>query len=375
MKEIGIYIHIPFCEEKCFYCNFVSFCKNEKEQEKYIRYLLKEIDMYDLNSYLVTSIFIGGGTPTIISGQLIGKVLKKIRDRFNISPNAEITIEANPNSFTYSKAKIYKDLGVNRISFGLQSANDKILKIINRKHSKKDFINAIKIAKNLGLENINVDILVGLPSQKLADVKKTIKLLLREKIPHISCYSLILEEGTVLNTLIKEAKLSLPSEDDTLKMYEYVLKKLEKNKIYRYEVSNFAKKGFECKHNLKYWSNIDYLGLGLNSHSKISNKRFCNQTELNKYYERIRDNKKPILEENILTNDEKREEFIFLSLRKSEGLSLDEYFSLFGERLEKEKAREIDFLLRKNLIEIVGDNLFATRQGFNVLNEIIIRLI
>ncbi len=374
MKEIGIYVHIPFCVEKCYYCNFISFCKDEREHSRYVEHLLKEIEIYKLNDYIVTSIFIGGGTPSIIKANLIEKVIKKIKLKFSVSSNAEITIEVNPNSFDDSKAKAYKNCGINRLSFGLQTANNKILKLINRKHSKQDFLRAIKIAQNEGFDNINVDILVGLPNQKMVDVKKTINLLLKLHIPHISCYSLILEEDTPLFKFVKQGKIKLPSEEKTLKMYDYVLKRLGKNKIFRYEVSNFAKKGYESQHNLKYWSNVDYLGLGLNSHSKLDKTRFSNALNLEDYYNLIEEKKKPVVEENVLTKNEEIEEYIFLSLRKREGLSFENYYSRFGERLEQIRAKEINFLLKNNFIEIVGDNLRATDIGFNVLNEIILRL-
>lgn len=375
MKEIGIYVHIPFCVEKCYYCNFISFCKDEREHSRYIEHLLKEIEIYELNDYIVTSIFIGGGTPSIIKANLIEKVIKKIKSKFNVSSNAEITIEVNPNSFDDSKAKVYKNCGINRLSFGLQTANNKILKLINRKHSKQDFLRAIKIAQNEGFDNINVDILVGLPNQKMLDVKKTINLLLKLHIPHISCYSLILEEDTPLFKFVEQGKLKVPSEEKTLKMYDYVLKRLRKNKIFRYEVSNFAKKGYESQHNLKYWSNVDYLGLGLNSHSKLDKTRFSNALNLEDYYNLIEEKKKPVVEENVLTKNEEIEEYIFLSLRKREGLSFENYYFRFGERLELIRAKEINFLLKNNFIEIVGDNLRATDIGFNVLNEIILRLV
>lgn len=375
MKEIGIYVHIPFCVEKCYYCNFISFCKDEREHSRYVEHLLKEIEIYKLNDYIVTSIFIGGGTPSIIKANLIEKVIKKIKLKFSVSSNAEITIEVNPNSFDDSKAKAYKNCGINRLSFGLQTANNKILKLINRKHSKQDFLRAIKIAQNEGFDNINVDMLVGLPNQKMLDVKKTINLLLKLHIPHISCYSLILEEDTPLFKFVKQGKIKLPSEEKTLKMYDYVLKRLGKNKIFRYEVSNFAKKGYESQHNLKYWSNVDYLGLGLNSHSKLDKTRFSNALNLEDYYNLIKEKKKPVVEENVLTKNEEIEEYIFLSLRKREGLSLENYYSRFGERLELIRAKEINFLLKNNFVQIVGDNLRATDIGFNVLNEIILRLV
>jgi len=276
MKNLSLYIHIPFCESKCHYCNFVSFKKSNIHKEQYIQYLLKEIKLNATKDFLVNTIFIGGGTPSCLREGDILKISNAIKENFNLSKELEFTIEANPNSFTLEKAKEYVKAGINRISFGLQSANNKILKTINRIHTKKDFINAVKLAKQVGLKNINSDILIGLPNQKLKDVKRTLKLIIKLNLPHVSCYSLILEEKTPLFKMVENKKLKLPQEDKTLKMYDYTLNYLEKHKIFRYEVSNFAKLEKECMHNLTYWNLSNYLGLGLNAHSKIENERFEN---------------------------------------------------------------------------------------------------
>ena len=375
MKDLSLYIHIPFCESKCHYCNFVSFKKSESEKEKNINYLLKEIKLNATKEFLVNTIFIGGGTPSCLNNGDILKISNAIKENFNLSKNLEFTIEANPNSFTIEKAKEYKKAGINRISFGLQSANNKLLKLINRIHTKKDFINAVKIAKQVGLKNINADILLGLPNQKIRDVKSTLKLIIKLNLPHVSCYSLILEESTALYKMVEENKLKLPKDEKTLKMYDFTLKYLQKHKIFRYEVSNFAKAGFKCMHNLTYWNLSNYLGLGLNSHSKIENVRFENFSDFTNYYKCLDENQKPIKEKTQLSLIDQKEEFIMLGLRKSNGINLKEYQNLFNENLEIVKAKEIDFLLKNNLIEIVNNNLFATNLGFKVLNQIILKLI
>ena len=375
MEDLGIYVHIPFCESKCSYCNFVSFKVKEEEKKEYINNLCKEIGLYKNKEVNVDTIFIGGGTPTVCSSEDITKLFNSLNENFNINKNAEITLECNPNSFTEEKAKVYKSCGVNRLSFGLQSANNKLLKTINRVHNKKDFINAIKTAKNIGFKNINADILLGIPNQKLIDVKNTIKLLLKLNITHISCYSLILEENTLLFRQINEGKLKLPKEEKVIKMYDYVVKKLNKHNIKRYEVSNFAKLGYECKHNLKYWNLTNYLGLGLNAHSKINNVRYENFSVLKEYNNSLKGNEKPIKNTTNLTLEDIKEEFIMLGLRKQEGVNLSLYEEFFGERLEKIKAHEVNFLLKNNFIKIVNNNLFATNLGFKVLNQIILNLI
>lgn len=375
MKELSLYIHIPFCESKCHYCNFVSFKSSTSEKNKYINSLIREIEINKNKNDIVKTIFIGGGTPSSLNDGDILKISNSLFENFNIDKTVEFTIEANPNSFTKEKAREYKKAGINRISFGLQSTNNKLLKLINRIHTKKDFINCVKLVKNMGFSNINADILLGLPHQKLIDVKNTLNLLLKLKLPHISCYSLILEEETPLYNLIKTGKMKLPNEKKTLKYYNYVLKKLKKHKIFRYEVSNFAKLGFECKHNLTYWNLNNYLGLGLNSHSKIDDIRFENFSDLKNYYEKLDNNEKPIKKETVLIENDKKEEYIMLKLRTREGINLQEYNQLFNENLEKQKANEINFLLKNNFIQIVNTNLFATNLGFQVLNSIILKLI
>lgn len=375
MKEISLYLHIPFCESKCFYCSFVSKRASEREKEKYITYLLKEIELHKNNEYLVKTVYIGGGTPSVLNESQIERIFEKIKQTFTISNDCEITIEANPNSFTLDKARAMKKVGVNRISLGLQSANDKLLKSINRIHTKKDFINAVNIAKRVGIENINADILIGLPKQQLKDVKSTLQLLMKLKIEHISCYTLILEENTKLFEMVDKGNCKLIDEDKTLKYFDYTLKYLKKRKIYRYEVSNFARAGKECLHNLCYWNLTNYLGLGLNSHSKIDNLRFENFADFESYYKELDLNNLPIKNKNVLTFDEMIEEYIMLGMRKSNGINLDEFAQKFHYRLEIEKAKEIDFLLKNKFIEIINSNLFATEEGFKVLNQIIINLL
>lgn len=374
-NTLSLYIHIPFCESKCFYCNFVSIKASNDEKEKYVNYLLKEIELNkNKNTYLKT-IFIGGGTPSCLKGGEINRILTKVKNCFIVDENTEITIECNPNSFTEEKAREYYESGINRISFGLQSSNDKLLKEINRVHTKKDFISAVKVARKTGFEKINADILLGLPNQKLKDIKNTLNLLVKLKINHISCYSLILEEETPLFKLVNNNTLTLPSEEKTVEMYDYCLRFLKKHNLYRYEVSNFCEKNNECKHNLIYWNLEDYLGIGLNSHSKINDKRWENFSDFNSYYKSLDATKKPIKNKYKLTLTEQKEEFIMLGLRKQEGISLKSYNLLFDEDLYNKKEKQIVNLQNLNLIKIENDFLYATDLGFKVLNQIILDLV
>lgn len=374
-NEISLYVHIPFCESKCHYCSFVSIKSNEEFREKYVEYLIKEIKLCRNNTFAVKSIFIGGGTPSILSGEQIERILSAIYENFLINKDAEITIEANPNSFSKEKAEIYKKSGINRISFGLQSDNDDILKTIGRVHTKEDFFRAIEFAKNAGFENINADVMLGLPNQKLSDVESTLETLISQDVTHISCYSLILEEGTKLNSWVENGEIILPTEDETVKMYDFCLKFLEKHKIFRYEVSNFAKKGFESAHNLTYWTGGNYLGLGLNSHSKIGDKRSENTANFSEYFFEIDKLNFPIKNKITLSKDEKREEFVMLSLRIKQGIDCFEYEKLFNENLIEAKKQEIEFLTGLKLIKCENGHIFCTNKGYKVLNQIILKLI
>lgn len=375
MKEMSLYVHIPFCESKCFYCNFVS-CKSSKENmEKYVQFLLKEIEFNKNKNFLIKTIFIGGGTPSVLDAKLIEYILIKIRNCFEVAKNCEITIEINPNSFSKQKSEIYKKIGVNRLSFGLQSANNRLLKKINRIHTKNDFICAIKLAKNVGFYNINADILLGLPSQKMIDVKSTLKLLKKLDITHVSCYSLILEENTPLFEMVKSKKVKLVGEEKTVKMFDFCCKFLQKNKINRYEVSNFAKPSFECKHNLTYWNLENFLGLGLNAHSKIDNEEFENFSNFDEYYASIESGKKPIAKKETITKTEMQEEFVMLGLRKTQGIDLSEFKNLFKQDLLVLKQKEIEKFVDKKMLTVENNFLKATNLGFKVLNQIIVELI
>ncbi len=375
MQEISLYVHIPFCQSKCYYCNFVSFKSSIQKQEEYINYLLKEIDLNKNKNYLIKTIFIGGGTPSVVDEKFIEKIILKINECFVVSDNAEITIEINPNSFSQKKAESYKKIGINRLSFGLQSSKNKLLKKINRIHTKKDFINAIKIAKSVGFSNINADILLGLPSQKITNVRQTLKLLMKMDIPHISCYSLILEENTPLFEMVKNKKIKLPSEEKVIKMFDFCNKFLSKNKILRYEVSNFAKTGFECKHNLVYWNLQNFLGFGLNAHSKIDNQEFKNFSDFKHYFLSLDNGKKPIKSFETVSKQEMQEEYIMLGFRKTQGIDLKNFKEIFGFDLLEKKNKQIENFINNKFLTNENGFLKATDLGFKVLNQIILELI
>ena len=379
MKKLGIYIHIPFCESKCYYCDFVSFKKSDNEKLKYVQSLVNEIKYKakTLKNYEIDSIFIGGGTPSCLPTGCLLKIFKQLRMSLNINKDCEISVEANPNSITEQFLDEIKNCEVNRISIGLQSSNNDLLKQINRIHTKEDFNLALNLISKFCFKNINVDLMIGLPNQTIKDVIDSIDFV-KDKVTHISCYGLILEENTRLYDMVGSGQLTLPSEDESNKMYEVAYNYLKENEFYRYEVSNFCKQGYECRHNLKYWNRDEYIGFGLNSSSFINNERYSNEINFNKYIESFSDNKNikdiKLNLESLLIKDE-IDEFVMLQLRTAYGLNVKNLIDKYNYDILKIKENEIKKLASSNLIEIENNFLKVTNKGFFVLNQIIIMLL
>ena len=380
MEKLGIYIHIPFCESKCYYCDFVSFRKTEQEKCIYVDCLINEIKYKAkmLKNYEIDTIFVGGGTPSCLPSGCLLKIFNELRMSLSLSKNCEISIEANPNSITKEFACEIEKCGVNRISIGLQSCNDELLKLINRIHTSKDFVTAIDIInKNTSIKNINVDLMIGLPNQTIFDVTKSIDFV-KDKVTHISCYGLILEENTKLFDMVKNNKIKLPDEDVCNKMYQTAYDKLNENGYHRYEVSNFCKMGFECKHNLKYWNREEYVGFGLNASSFINGERFSNQINFNKYISDYKDMNNIIDEklniEKLSKNDE-IDEFVMLSLRTKYGLDTNKLATKYNYDILKTKQNQIKKLTQNDFIKLGNNTLKVTDKGLFVLNQIILELL
>ncbi|MGN1213083.1 MAG: radical SAM family heme chaperone HemW [Christensenellales bacterium] len=377
MKKLGLYIHIPFCQKKCDYCNFVSYCTSDDTKLLYVQNLMKEIVLQSKSykDYEVDSIFVGGGTPSCLPVGCIFKILNTVYKNFKVLTTAEITVECNPNSLTISKLNEFKRARVNRLSIGLQCYNDKLLKLIGRLHTKKDFDLAVKRARVFGFKNISADIILGVPNQKLFDVKKELKHLVKLGINHISAYGLIVEDNTLLKQKLDKGEYKLPPEDLQVKMYDFTNKYLAKHNINRYEVSNFAKAGCESKHNIKYWTDQEYLGLGVVSSSYINSKRWKATDDLLTYHENLKNGKMEKLEIEELDNNSKMEECIMLSLRTSKGINLTDFKNKFGIDLLKQKEKQIKLLLDGGYIKIDGNHLFCTDSGFKLLNQIVLQLV
>ena len=382
MRNIGIYIHIPFCKSKCYYCDFVSFCNEEKNIKIYTECLKKEIEFKSLQlqkfckknneQFQIDTIFIGGGTPSIIESKLIVELLENIKSHFKLKKNLEVTIEVNPDSVTFEKLMEYKKNGINRISIGLQSSKNKLLKEIGRPHNFEQFKNAFACIKKAGFSNINVDLMIALPDQSISDVKDSLKEIILLKPSHISVYSLILEEGTKLFYDIKNGNKKLVSENLERKMYWYVKQKLEENGFIHYEISNFSKPGKESKHNLNCWNQNEYLGIGLSAHSFFNNVRFCNITNLNEYIKNIQNEeylKNEIVQET-LNLEEKQKEYMILGLRKLEGVQIKKFKEAFNGNRIYIYRNQINKLITNNLIEIDEDYIKLTNKGLDFANVV-----
>ena len=375
MKKIGIYIHIPFCMQKCYYCDFCSYAGKLEMQNKYINSLLKEIDeIKNKNEYQINTIYIGGGTPSVIDAELIQKLIKKINSSFNISNSAEVTIEVNPGTVNEEKIKKYKESGINRISIGLQSAKDELLKVIGRIHNYNDFENAYNIIAESGFSNINVDVMIGLPSQTIEDVEDTINKIIGKNPTHISVYSLIVEPGTIMESMINSGKYKLPDEDVERKMYWLVKHVLEQNGYIQYEISNFAKEGFKSKHNSDCWDQKEYIGLGAAAHSYINATRYSNTSNLEEYIENIEKNQ---FLKNIQIHEKQdkvdmMKEYMIIGLRKISGINVNSFMQKFKCNPLVIFEEQINKMKNLNLLQVDNnlDNCYIklTDKGIDFAN-------
>ena len=373
-KELGIYMHIPFCKQKCNYCDFISYTNKCDKIESYMKCLEKEIDKFDYRNYNVTTIYIGGGTPSYIDSKYIKQIMNSIYKKLQLEKNelkvVEITIEVNPGTVTKGKLQDYKDVGINRISIGLQCVQDRLLKILGRIHTFEDFINTYNLAKEVGFENINVDLMLGFPDQSIEDIKESLNQIIKLNPNHVSTYSLIVEEGTKIFNQIENNELQLPDEELERNMYWYVKNTLELNGYNHYEISNFSKKGKESKHNMNCWNQEEYIGFGIAAHSYISNIRFSNTNNLEEYIKNITNNE---LEKNIIIEEEqtledKKREFMMLGFRKIEGVNISKFKEKFVDNPIFIYREKLNKLVEEGLIEIDLNNIRLTNKGIDFAN-------
>ncbi len=395
MKDLELYIHIPFCVKKCNYCDFISFANCEDKHEKYVDALCKEITLSakDYEDYNITSIYIGGGTPSILSSEQISKIVNTLKKNFKIKnikhtykgilptkikkirPKVEFSIECNPKTLTKEKLITYKKLGINRLSIGLQSTDDEDLKVLGRVHTYDDFVENYKMARQMGFDNINVDLIEAIPGQTLSSWKKTMLLISTWLPEHISAYSLIVEENTPFYEMQQKGTLMLPSEETEREIYYYTKEYLEQCGYHRYEISNYARDGFECEHNKGYWKRVNYLGLGLNSSSMVNNTRWKNTENLDEYLDAFSSD--TCVLENIRKDIEKlshkaqMEEYMFLGLRLADGINKEDFINTFGQDFDFTYGEVVDKLLEEDYITVVDDNVKLTDKGIDFSNKVL----
>lgn len=374
MKELALYVHIPFCIAKCAYCDFNSYEMTGLIPD-YLAALNKEFSLYKGLDYFFKTVYIGGGTPTILNSTELTILIENIYKNFKIKANAEFTIEANPGTLNSEKLNVLKNMGVNRLSIGLQAYQDRLLKILGRIHSVKDFEQNYFLARKIGFSNINIDVIFGLPYQSLLDFKETLQNITKLSPEHISCYALSVEKGTRFYEQLEKGLLRLPSEDEERKMYYEAINYLTDCGYRHYEISNFAKVNKESQHNLVYWKDEEYLGLGCGAHSYINNTRFYNFESLTDYIQSLKDDKSPIAGKEYITKREAQSEFCFLRLRLIEGIYKRDFYKRFGVNINDVYGKAIENLKNRGLLSENSEEIKLTSMGLDFANEVFIEFL
>ena len=365
---IGLYVHIPFCKAKCNYCDFCSSARGVGDYERYTDALITQIQSYKREPKInVGTVFFGGGTPSLLPVRLMKKIVSAIKESFLILPGAELTLESNPGTLTPESLLAYREMGFNRISIGVQSIHENELKILGRIHSGEDATAAIRLARSAGFININADLMYGIPEQTVSSFEKTLDRVIAAEPTHISCYGLMLEEGTPLYA--KRDSLVFPTEDEECLMYELAAEKLSLSGFEHYEISNYAKSGFYCFHNLVYWHMDEYIGLGLAAHSFFGEKRYSSTESFSEYLQ------DPCVKYVLDEDPEPAFEYAMLRLRLKEGISLAEYESLFGVPFGEGREDKIESYKRLGYLTLSDGRLSLTERGFYVSNTILSELL
>lgn len=368
MKPLSVYIHIPFCVQKCKYCDFLSAPSTRENMELYMDALKKEMisESVKYEEYEIETIFFGGGTPSILDEGQIEDCIDVLRTNYQISKLCEITLEMNPGTASMQKLEGWKRAGVNRLSIGLQSANDSELRLIGRIHDFDTFVKSYDQAKAAGFDNINVDLMSALPGQTISGWRETLNKVLLLEPDHISAYSLIIEEGTPLSKHIDEYP-PVPSEDEDREMYRDTKRILKEHGFMRYEVSNYAKEGKECKHNVTYWTRGNYAGFGLGASSMVENIRWHNTENMDKYIKNPTESKEDM--EKLSLND-CMEEFMFLGLRMMQGVSKKRFFKEFDMNMDEVYGDVLKKWEKTGHLKMEGDNVSLTDSGIDISNAI-----
>ena len=368
MKRLGLYIHIPFCDRICNYCDFTAFQGANSKIKEYVEALKKEIELKGNKDFLIDSIFIGGGTPSFIDGKYIFEILEKVKENFTVLDNIEISIETNPKTFDEKKLEYYKSAKINRVSIGVQSFNDVILKELGRNHNSKEALESIKLVKKFDLD-LNLDLIFGYQSQTIDDILYDLEIVKNINLEHISYYALIIEEKTKFKALQNAGKLDFLDEETERKMYHLIVEKLEEIGLNQYEVSNFAKVGKESVHNKKYWNCKEYLGLGISAHSYLNDERFSNTVNLSKYRKELQNGNIPVDFREELDMPTKKFEYIIMNMRLKEGFLISDYNRLFESDFLEENKKAVKIGLENNVVEIKDDRIYFTKRGFDIMDS------
>lgn len=372
-KDLGLYLHIPFCIRKCAYCDFLSGEGSEEEKENYTEALIKEIKSYEefAKSYEVSTVFIGGGTPSCLEGEQTKKILAAVKETFSLAKKPEITMEMNPGTVTEEKLKLYKESGINRLSMGLQSVRDENLKLLGRIHTLEEFRQSFEFARQAGFENINLDMMSSLPGQDALSWENDLRTAASFNPEHISVYQLILEEGTGFYEKYADHPELLPDEETSRAIYETTGEVLAELGYEQYEISNYAKPGKECRHNLKYWERGDYLGLGLGAASMVRNIRMNNTRDMKEYLEKCTEPKTMRKDVEFLEEPRQMEEFMFLGLRKTRGISKKEFRRVFGRDIDLVYEKALKKLLDSHMLLEKKDRLYLSKEGVLLSNTVL----
>jgi oxygen-independent coproporphyrinogen-3 oxidase len=373
MKKLGVYIHVPFCKQKCNYCDFYSVKWDDEWENKYTEAVIDEIKGYKemlRDKYLVDTVFFGGGTPTIIKPSNLKIILDTISSIAVIDKNAEISMEANPNTLTDENLKQYRESGINRLSIGIQSLNDEILKKIGRIHNSTEALEAIDRARKHGFKNINVDAMFNIPGQTTSDIEETLSKIMERGVKHISFYSLKLEKGTPMYSMEQKNLITMPDEDEERNMYYKGRIVMEQNNLFQYEISNFAVDGFQCRHNLKYWNQEEYIGIGPSAHSFMNSIRYSNPSDLKLFCKNIEENNLGRIIQEEMNEEELMFEYIMLRLRLTEGLDSAEFKNKFNVDFNEKYKGQIKYLTENKLIEQCGNIVKLTQRGMDISNYV-----
>ncbi|WP_280768518.1 radical SAM family heme chaperone HemW [Salipaludibacillus daqingensis] len=369
----SLYVHVPFCEQICHYCDFNKFFLKNQPIDEYLELCASEMEK-TVHSFPtdegISTIYIGGGTPTSISTHQLQYLLAKVKQHFFLAENVEFTVEVNPGSADEEKMAMLYEMGVNRLSIGAQTFDENLLKAINRDHEAKDVEKTVELARRVGINNLSIDMMFGLPRQTMSQWKSSLEIVCQMPIQHISAYSLKVEEKTVFYQLLRKGKLPMPGQETEAEMYEYMLEKLNENGFHHYEISNFAKEGRQSLHNLTYWNNEEYYGIGAGAHSYMDGVRRANHGPLPKYMNALKNNELPYFEEHVVPTMEKMEEQMFMGLRKRNGVSIQEFQKKFGKDVYEVFPQVIEKLKKNLLLEEDKGRVKLTNKGLLLGNEV-----